>query len=117
MRRPATGWPGHSAEEPGARCLLMFVWVHATVLYRYGMNDFGIRIGRVDMYPNLRSHGNYEFEVMPVGLCVSPSTFQYLMDETFHENVGQSAALTIFVCFKHHGWLLDLHWSVLTCGC
>ena len=29
-------------------------------------------------------YGNYEFKVMPMGLCGAPSTFQYLMDNTFN---------------------------------
>ena len=29
-------------------------------------------------------YGNYEFRVMPMGLCGAPSTFQYLMDSCFH---------------------------------
>jgi hypothetical protein len=30
-------------------------------------------------------YGNFEFKVMPMGLCGAPSTFQYLMDTCFHE--------------------------------
>ena len=32
-------------------------------------------------------HGNFEFKVMPMGLCGAPSTFQYLMDNTFRNPV------------------------------
>ena len=28
-------------------------------------------------------YGNFEFKVMPMGLCGAPSTFQYMMDNTF----------------------------------
>jgi hypothetical protein len=31
-------------------------------------------------------YGNYEFRVMPMGLCGAPSTFQYLMDTCFRAN-------------------------------
>jgi transposase InsO family protein len=30
-------------------------------------------------------YGNFEFKVMPMGLCGAPSTFQYLMDSVFRE--------------------------------
>jgi hypothetical protein len=30
-------------------------------------------------------YGNFEFKVMPMGLCGAPSTFQYLMDNVFRE--------------------------------
>jgi hypothetical protein len=30
-------------------------------------------------------YGNFEFKVMPTGLCGAPSTFQYLMDNVFRE--------------------------------
>jgi hypothetical protein len=32
-------------------------------------------------------YGNFEFKVMPMGLCGAPSTFQYLMDCAFREPV------------------------------
>ena len=31
-------------------------------------------------------YGNFEFRVMPMGLCGAPSTFQYMMDNTFRED-------------------------------
>lgn len=31
-------------------------------------------------------YGNFEFRVMPMGLCGAASTFQYLMDETFRKS-------------------------------
>lgn len=31
-------------------------------------------------------YGNFEFRVMPMGLCGAASTFQYLMDETFRDS-------------------------------
>ena len=40
-------------------------------------------------------YGNYEFKVMPMGLCGAPSTFQYLMDETFRENVALPDGCTV----------------------
>jgi hypothetical protein len=37
-------------------------------------------------------YGNFEFKVMPMGLCGAPSTFQYLMDSVFREplQIGNS---------------------------
>ena len=32
-------------------------------------------------------HGNFEFKVMPMGLCGAPCTFQYLVDSTFRKPV------------------------------
>ena len=31
-------------------------------------------------------YGNFEFRVMPMGLCGAPSTFQYMMDNTFRRD-------------------------------
>ena len=35
-------------------------------------------------------YGNFEFKVMPMGLCGAPSTFQYLMDNTFSNDIRLS---------------------------
>ena len=35
-------------------------------------------------------YGNFEFKVMPIGLCGAPSTFQYLMDNTFYSDIRLS---------------------------
>ena len=40
-------------------------------------------------------YGNFEFRVMPMGLCGAPSTFQYLMDNTFREPVTLSNGITV----------------------
>jgi hypothetical protein len=45
-------------------------------------------------------YGNFEFRVMPMGLCGAPSTFQYLMDACFHEpTVLESGTSTPFIQF------------------
>ena len=36
-------------------------------------------------------YGNFDFRVMPMGLCGAPSTFQYMMDETFRADVTLSS--------------------------
>ena len=45
-------------------------------------------------------YGNYEFRVMPMGLCGAPSTFQYLMDSCFHAPTTVGASGTA-VPFSH----------------
>ena len=39
--------------------------------------------------------GNFEFRVMPMGLCGAASTFQYLMDETFRDPAQMPSGETI----------------------
>lgn len=36
-------------------------------------------------------YGNFDFRVMPMGLCGAPSTFQYMMDETFRADMMLSS--------------------------
>ena len=47
-------------------------------------------------------YGNYEFKVMPFGLCGAPSTFAYMMDEVFRAGCeldnGAQAEFDTFVC-------------------
>jgi hypothetical protein len=55
--------------------------------YQVRMRESDIpKIGFVTPY------GNFEFKVMPMGLCGAPSTFQFLMDSAFREpsQVGNS---------------------------
>jgi hypothetical protein len=45
--------------------------------------------------------GNFEFKVMPMGLCGAPGTFQRLMDETFAAPItveGRSLSFFKFIC-------------------
>jgi transposase InsO family protein len=45
--------------------------------------------------------GNFQFKVMPMGLCGAPGTFQRMMDETFSAPVtirGQSVPFDLFAC-------------------
>jgi hypothetical protein len=44
-------------------------------------------------------YGNYEFKVMPFGLCGAASTFQYLMDNVFAKDVVIQDQLTKFADF------------------
>jgi hypothetical protein len=44
-------------------------------------------------------YGNYEFKVMPFGLCGAASTFQYLMDNVFAKDVVMQDQLTNFTDF------------------
>jgi hypothetical protein len=43
--------------------------------------------------------GNFEFRVMPMGLCGTPSTCQYLMDACFHEPADLQGAKVPFARF------------------
>jgi hypothetical protein len=38
-------------------------------------------------------YGNFEFKVMPMGLCGAPSTLQYLMDSTFRKPLQNGASI------------------------
>jgi hypothetical protein len=45
--------------------------------------------------------GNYEFRVMPVGLCGAPGTFQHLLDDSFAAPVtvdGRALSFLKFLC-------------------
>ena len=45
-------------------------------------------------------YGNFDFRVMPMGLCGAASTFQYLMDETFRDSAPLSSGdVVAFVHF------------------
>jgi hypothetical protein len=61
-------------------------------------------------------YGNFEFRVMPMGLCGAPSTFQYLMDACFHEpTVLASGISTPFIqLVALIAWLLHLRSEAVT---
>jgi hypothetical protein len=45
--------------------------------------------------------GNFEFKVMPMGLCGAPGTFQHLMDDTFAKPItinGKTLTFLDFIC-------------------
>jgi RNase H-like domain found in reverse transcriptase/Reverse transcriptase (RNA-dependent DNA polymerase)/Integrase zinc binding domain/Integrase core domain/Retroviral aspartyl protease len=44
-------------------------------------------------------YGNYEFKVMPMGLCGAPSTFQFLMDACFHDPADLQGVAVAFSNF------------------
>jgi hypothetical protein len=44
-------------------------------------------------------YGNFEFRVMPFGLCGAPSTFVCLMDEVFRKDLNIDGCKTSFATF------------------
>lgn len=50
-----------------------------------GFYQVRMRAGDVAKTGFVTPYGNFEFKVMPMGLCGAPSTFQYLMDSVFRK--------------------------------
>lgn len=66
-----------------------------------GFYQIRMRSSDVEKTAFTTPYGNYEFKVMPMGLCGAPSTFQYLMDNTFREPVklpdGSTVSFSEFI--------------------
>ena len=54
------------------------------------------------------NRGNFEFLVMPFGLCNAPATFQQLMNKVFADNLGKFIAVYLedILIFSHN---MDQH--------
>ena len=79
---------------------------HATLFSKLdcisGYHQVGVRAEDQQKTAFCTPFGNYEFKVMPFGLCGAPSTFAYMMDEVFRESCeldsGARAEFESFVC-------------------
>lgn len=55
---------------------------------RSGYHQIRMKQGETFLKKTLQTHhGQFEFKVVPFGLCNAPSTFQSLMNKSFHEHL------------------------------